>query len=102
MSICTDPISAAPLGSVNAKAIVWVELFPLFGITDTGDGSPLLPATMVSPALAPLLSDPLVPVTVAVSLPPAAPEPAVMVSVLEPEPATVVGLKLPVTPVGSP
>jgi hypothetical protein len=47
-------------------------------------------------------SDPLVPVTVAVELPIAAPEFVLMVSVLDPDPATEGGLKLPETPDGNP
>ena len=48
------------------------------------------------------LSDPLLLVTVAVSLPATPLAPAVIVSVLVPDPVTVVGLNAPVTPVGSP
>jgi hypothetical protein len=65
MSICADVISVAPAGSVYANTNVCADPLPELGVTDTDDRLPLLPVT-VNAALVVWLSDPLVPVTVAV------------------------------------
>jgi hypothetical protein len=66
MSICAELILVAPAGSVYANTNVCVAPLPEFGVTDTDDKLPLLPPVTVKAALVVWLSDPLVPVTVAV------------------------------------
>jgi hypothetical protein len=47
-----EEMSVAPLGSVNAKANVPDDPLPVFGVTETGAGGPLLlPPVMVSEAV---------------------------------------------------
>jgi hypothetical protein len=95
-------MSAAPLGSENANVKIWAEPLPELGVTETGTGGPPPEPVTLSEALVLWISVWSVPATVTVLFPLAAPEPAVTVKVLEPEPVTVLGLKLPVTPAGSP
>src|SRR5579863_5721629 len=95
-------MSVAPLGSENANAKVCDDPLPEFGVTETGAGGPpLLAPVTVSDAVAVWFKDPLAPVTVMVKPPAEALPVVVMVSVVEPEPVIVVGLKLPVTPEGN-
>ena len=89
--------------SENANAKVCEAPLPEFGVTDTAAGNPLLlPPVMVNEAVVLWFNDPLAPVTVMVMPPGDAPLVVIMVSVVEPEPVTVVRLKLPVTPEGNP
>jgi hypothetical protein len=62
----------------------------------------VLAAVMLREAVAVWLREPLAPVTVTVKLPGATPTVVLIVSVVEPEPLTVVGVKVGVAPAGRP
>ena len=98
MSIWVQLISVTPFGSVNWNANVWDEPLPLVGETETLLG----PAFTVSVADVLWLREPLVPVTVMVAVPRVVEPVVVMVSVVDPEPVTDVGLKLGEAPEGKP
>jgi hypothetical protein len=102
MSICAPVMSAAPLESVNANANVCDAPVPELGVTDSGASSDPLSPVMFSGAVVLWLKTPLVPVTVTVNGPLAAPLVVATVNVVEPDPTTVGGLKDPVTPEGNP
>jgi hypothetical protein len=51
---------------VYANTKICEEALPVFGVTETADGLPLLAPVTVNAALVVWLSNPLVPVTVAV------------------------------------
>src|ERR1700719_1946593 len=92
----------AEVVSENTNAKLCAVPLPELGVTEHADGGPVLGAVMVSPELVVCTSEPLVPVTVAVNVPVDPPVVVLTVKVLEPEPGNEVGLKLPVTPDGSP
>jgi hypothetical protein len=77
----------------------WLAPEPELGLTEPAVGP--FPLTVNVP-VPPWLSEPLVPVTLTVELPMVAVVVVLIVSVVEPEPVTEVGLKVPVTPVGNP
>ena len=89
------------MGSVSVNANVCDSPVPELGDTDVGAGGPALTPVIVSDAVVLCCKAPLVPVTVIVKLDGATPV-VEIVSVVEPEPLTVVGLKAPVTPDGNP
>src|ERR1035441_2768831 len=103
MSICADTMSVAPFGSEKLNANVCDDPLLEFGVTDTGSGGVFaLPLMMPSGALGLCESAPRVPFTRMVNDPVPPLDDVFTVSVVAPEPVTVVGLKLAVAPDGNP
>jgi hypothetical protein len=96
-------MSVAPFGSEKLNANVCDDPLLEFDVTDTGSGGAFtLPLMIPSDALVLCESAPLVPVTPMVNDPVPPLDDVFTVSVVDPVPVTVVGLKLAVAPDGSP
>jgi hypothetical protein len=97
-----NAISAAPLASENTKLNTCDEPVPDPCETDTATGVTALAAVTLNIALLLWTSAALVPVAVIVDVPAGVPDVVVKVNVLDPDPDTELGLKLPLTPAGNP